>query len=67
MFIVPVSLPAKEAYCKSTSLWRIPYLTRCTEGHFVLGGEQPLSYTQTRKMCQRIQQDINFAKAITPR
>ena len=34
---------------------------------FVLGGEQPLSYTQTRKMCQRIQQDINFAEAITPR
>ena len=45
----------------------IPYLTRSTEGHFVLGGEQPLSYTQTRKMCQRIQQDINFAEAITPR
>ena len=45
----------------------IPYLTRSTGEHFVLGGEKPLTYTQTRKMCQRIQQDINFAEAITPR
>ena len=45
----------------------IPYLTRSIEEHFVLGGDKPLSYTQTRKMCQRIQQDINCNEAITPR
>lgn len=45
----------------------IPYLSRSAGEHFVLGGEKPLTYTQTRKMCQRIQQDINFEEAITPR
>ena len=45
----------------------IPHLTRSAGDHFVLGGEKPLTYTQTRKMCQRIQQDINFNEAITPR
>ena len=45
----------------------IPYLTRSTGEHFVLGGEKPLSYTQTRKMCERIRRDINFEEAITPR
>ena len=34
---------------------------------FVLGGEQPLSYTQVRKMCLRIQKEINFPEPIQPR
>ena len=45
----------------------IPYLTRSTGEHFVLGGEKPLTYMQTRKMCERIRRDINFEEAITPR
>lgn len=34
---------------------------------FVLGGKQPLSYTQVRKMRIRIQKEINFPEPIQPR
>lgn len=35
--------------------------------HFVLGGERPLTYTQVRNMCNRIQKDTQFQERITPR
>ena len=34
---------------------------------FIFGGERPLSYTQVRRMCRRIQKDIAFEEAIQPR
>lgn len=43
-----------------------PYITDIPEGHFLLGGETPLSYTQVRKMCDRIQRDTDFEERITP-
>lgn len=37
----------------------------CGNG-FVVGGESPLSYTQVRRMCERIKKDIGFEDKITP-
>ena len=34
--------------------------------HFVIGGEKPLSYTQVRSMCRRIQKNTGFEESITP-
>lgn len=45
----------------------IPYLQRGRADEFVLGGENPLTYTQTRRMCERIQRDTGFDEPITPR
>ena len=36
-------------------------------GHFIFGGTGPLSYTQVRRMCRRIQRDIAFEEPILPR
>ena len=36
-------------------------------GDFIFGGEEPLSYTQVRRMCRRIQKDIGFDEPILPR
>ncbi len=33
---------------------------------FVVGGGKPLSYSQVRKMCDRIQREIGFGEKITP-
>ena len=33
---------------------------------FILGGTRPLSYTQVRRMCNRIQKDLGFDDRITP-
>lgn len=33
---------------------------------FVIGGAKPLSFTQVRRMCNRIQKDIGFDERITP-
>jgi len=33
---------------------------------FIFGGKEPLSYTQVRRMCERIQKDIGFEDKITP-
>ena len=35
-------------------------------GEFVFGGSAPLSYTQVRRMCNRIKKDTGFAENITP-
>ena len=45
----------------------VPYLQQMeSAGAFLFGGDKPLSYTQVRKMCQRIQRDTGFAENITP-
>ena len=43
----------------------IDQLTR-TEGEWIVGGEKPLSYTQVRRMCNRIARDIQSPVLITP-
>ena len=45
----------------------LPYLQQMeAAGEFLFGGDKPLSYTQVRKMCQRIQRDTGFTENITP-
>ncbi len=44
----------------------LPYLSTDFTGPFLFGGQQPLSYTQVRRMCQRIQREIGFEENITP-
>ncbi len=44
----------------------VPYLPQVAENEFVFGGTKPLSYTQVRKMCDRIKRDIGFTENITP-
>lgn len=44
----------------------VPYLPQVKEGEFVFGGKRPLSYTQVRKMCNRIKRDTGFTENITP-
>lgn len=45
----------------------IPYLPQTSPECFVLGGDSPLTYTQVRRMCERIQRDTGFDKTISPR
>lgn len=42
------------------------YLTSGNPKEFVLGGQKPLSYTQVRRICNRIKKDIDFEENITP-
>ena len=44
----------------------VPHLPQIKEGEFVFGGKRPLSYTQVRKMCNRIKRDTGFTENITP-
>ena len=44
----------------------VPHLPQVKEGEFVFGGKRPLSYTQVRKMCDRIKRDTGFTENITP-
>lgn len=45
----------------------VKYLTPGKADEFVLGGKKPLSYTQVRRICNRIQRDTGFSERITPR
>lgn len=42
------------------------YLAVGEPDSFVVGGEKPLSYTQVRRMCNRIQKQTGFSESITP-
>lgn len=44
----------------------LPFLQIPVKGKFLFGGNQPLSYTQVRRMCQRIQRETGFTESITP-
>lgn len=45
----------------------IPHLPQNDPECFVLGGDNPLTYTQVRRMCERIQRDTGFDETISPR
>lgn len=45
----------------------VSYLTPGKADEFVLGGDTPLSYTQVRRMCERIERDTGFTEKITPK
>lgn len=42
------------------------YLPETAPDEFIIGGKNPLSYTQVRRMCERIQKEIGFEDKITP-
>ena len=42
------------------------YLTVGEPDSFIVGGEKPLSYTQVRRMCNRIQKQTSFSERISP-
>lgn len=42
------------------------YLVPGEPSDYVFGGAKPLSYTQVRRMCARIEKDISFGEKITP-
>ena len=44
----------------------LPHLPSGSRSDFLFGGDKPLSYTQVRKMCQRIKRDTGFTENITP-
>lgn len=44
----------------------LPFLDVDFTGEFLFGGDKPLSYTQVRRMCNRIKKDIAFEGNITP-
>lgn len=44
----------------------VPHLPQIKDGEFVFGGAKPLTYTQVRKMCDRIKRDTGFEENITP-
>lgn len=44
----------------------VPHLPQVKADEFVFGGRRPLSYTQVRKMCNRIKRDTGFSENITP-
>ncbi len=44
----------------------VQYLEPKSDNEFVIGGEKALSYTQVRRMCDRIQKEIGFNDKITP-
>ena len=45
----------------------IPLLPQCELENFILGGAEPLTYTQVRRMCERIRRDTGFEETISPR
>jgi integrase len=44
----------------------LPHLLDSSTGPFILGGDKPLTYTQVRRMCNRIKQDTGFDDNVTP-
>ena len=43
------------------------YLIPGKPEEFVVSGKEPLSYTQVRRMCERIRRDTDFDEPILPR
>ena len=50
----------------SLSSQALPHLPSDSKGRFLFGGDKPLTYTQVRRMCDRIKKDIDFSEKITP-
>ena len=60
----------REITLSGVALQHLRALGRADPGDYIVcgkTGQTPMSYTQVRKMCQRIKQDINFEEAITTR
>ncbi len=57
-----------DASVRTLGLSRIAaqYLNPGSDDEFIFGGEKPLSYTQVRRMCERIKRDTGFDDNITP-
>ena len=56
-----------DSSCRTIGLssLALPYLLSSATGKFLFGGDKPLSYTQVRRMCQRIKQNTGFSENIT--
>ena len=50
----------------SLSSLAVPYLPAVSGDEYILGGKKPLTYTQVRKICERIQRDTGFNEKVTP-
>lgn len=63
-----VKCPKTESSFRTIGLspLAVPYLERGEDNEFVFGGKNPLSYSQVRKMCERIKKDTGFTENITP-
>lgn len=63
-----IKAPKTESSIRSIGLspLALPFLNPGQNEDFVIGGQAPLSYTQVRKMCERIQNNIDFEEKITP-
>jgi len=63
-----VKCPKTESSIRTIGLspLAVPYLIRGGDGDFIFGGSNPLSYTQVRRMCDRIRKDTGFAGRVTP-
>lgn len=57
-----------DSSCRTIGLsaLALPHLLSGSKGCFLFGGDSPLSYTQVRRMCDRIKRDIAFGENITP-
>lgn len=44
----------------------LPHLPTVPADEFLFGGKRPLTYTQVRKICERIKYDTGFTENITP-
>ncbi|MDO4549422.1 MAG: site-specific integrase, partial [Clostridia bacterium] len=63
-----VKVPKTKASIRSVGLSKLA-LEMLGDGdpdEFVIGGDKPFSYTQVRKMCERIRRDTGFDDKITP-
>ena len=63
-----VKMPKTKASIRTIGLSRIAleFLGEGKPDEFVIGGEKPFSYTQVRRMCERIRRDTGFQDRITP-
>lgn len=57
-----------DSSCRTIGLsaLALPHLLSDPKGRFLFGGDSPLSYTQVRRMCDRIKKDTAFSENITP-
>lgn len=63
-----VKKPKTEASTRDIALSAIAarHLTPASKADFVIGGKQPFSYQQVKRMCWRIKADTGFEENITP-
>lgn len=63
-----VKPPKTKSSVRSLGLSQITarFLTPGDPDEFVIGGAEPLSYQQLKRMCDRIQRELGFTEKITP-